>query len=155
MLGIKALERVVFKPEFSSPREENVTYIAVQNEYEGHDGTGRVTVEGLVNSAICPQQLVRTETIEEHYPIYVLETGALAKDRAESAANNRKTAKQFRLELAANVDAYWAHKIDYEAFHERQREIWDAISARGNRMQDLVCKLLRSDLPSAVNPEAP
>lgn len=56
-------------------------------------------------------------------------------------------AKQFLAELSANVDAWYADEIDYEAFGARQRATWDAIHAAGPAIEEQVLRVLRERLP--------
>jgi hypothetical protein len=58
-------------------------------------------------------------------------------------------AKQFLAELGANVDAWYAGQIDYEAFGARQRATWDAIHAAGPAIAEQVLRALRERLPPA------
>jgi hypothetical protein len=58
-------------------------------------------------------------------------------------------AKQFLAELGANVDAWYAGQIDYEAFGARQRATWDGIHAAGPAIEEQVLRVLRDRLPPA------
>lgn len=64
-----------------------------------------------------------------------------------------KTAKRFLEELNANVDAWYAGRIDYEAFGARQRATWDAIHAEAPAVEKQVLRALRDRLPSAQTSE--
>ncbi len=52
--------------------------------------------------------------------------------------------------LSRNVDAWYADRIDYEAFGERQRATWDAIHAAGPVVVKMVLRRLREQLPPAL-----
>ena len=58
-------------------------------------------------------------------------------------------ATRFLAELSANVDAWYAEHIDYEAFGARQRATWDAIHAAGPAVAERVLRALRDRLPPA------
>lgn len=58
-------------------------------------------------------------------------------------------AKAFVAELVANVDAWYAGQIDYDAFGARQRATWDAIHAAGPAIEERVLRALRDRLPPA------
>jgi hypothetical protein len=60
-----------------------------------------------------------------------------------------KTAKRFLAELNANVDAWYAGRIDYEAFGARQRATWDAVHAAEPAVEKQVLRALRDRLPPA------
>lgn len=60
-----------------------------------------------------------------------------------------KRAKQFLAKLGANVDAWYAGQIDYEAFGARQRATWDGIHAAGSAIEEQVLRALRDRLPPA------
>ena len=60
-----------------------------------------------------------------------------------------KKATRFLAVLNANVDAWYAGRIDYDAFGARQRETWDAIHAAGARVAEQVLRALRDQLPTA------
>jgi len=60
-----------------------------------------------------------------------------------------KTAKRCLAELNANVDAWYAGRIDYEAFGARQRATWDAIHAAAPAVEKQVLRALRDRLSSA------
>ncbi|MCC7380397.1 MAG: hypothetical protein IT384_01100 [Deltaproteobacteria bacterium] len=60
-----------------------------------------------------------------------------------------KRAKALVAELIANVDAWYADQIDYEAFGARQRATWDAIHAAGPAIAEQVLRALRESLPPA------
>lgn len=61
-----------------------------------------------------------------------------------------KSAKTFLNNLKANVDAWYADQIDYETFGGRQRTTWDAIRKAGPRVEELVLRALRDQLPPAM-----
>ena len=61
----------------------------------------------------------------------------------------KRTAKGFLANIKRNVDAWYANRIDYEAFGERQRATWDAIRGAGPRVEELVLRTLREQLPPA------
>jgi hypothetical protein len=50
-------------------------------------------------------------------------------------------------EVNANVEAWYAGQIDYEAFGARQRAIWDRIHAAGRATTEQVLRALRKRLP--------
>ncbi len=56
-------------------------------------------------------------------------------------------ATRFLAELSANVDAWYAGQIDYEAFGARQRATWDAIQGAGPAIVEQVLRALRDRLP--------
>ena len=58
-------------------------------------------------------------------------------------------ARRFLEELKGNVDAWYAGRIDYDAFNVRQRSTWDAIRAAGPTVEERVLRGLRDRLPSA------
>lgn len=60
-----------------------------------------------------------------------------------------KAATRFLADLGANVDAWYAGQISYEAFGARQRETWDAIHAAGPLVEEQVLRALRDRLPPA------
>lgn len=60
-----------------------------------------------------------------------------------------KRARRFVAELGANVDAWYADQINYEAFGARQRATWDAIHAAGPAIEEQVLRALRDRLPPA------
>ena len=60
-----------------------------------------------------------------------------------------KRAARFLAELHANVDAWYAGQIDYEAFGTRQRVTWDAIHAASSAVVEQVLRALRERLPPA------
>jgi hypothetical protein len=60
-----------------------------------------------------------------------------------------KHATRFLAELNANVDAWYARRIDYETFGARQRAIWDAVHATGRAVAEQVLRALRERLPPA------
>jgi hypothetical protein len=60
-----------------------------------------------------------------------------------------KKAKRFMEELNANVDAWYAGRIDYDAFGTRQRATWDAIHAADPAVAEQVLRALRDRLPPA------
>ncbi len=51
--------------------------------------------------------------------------------------------------LRANVDDFYENRIDYETFHERQRELWDAITAAGPAVESAVRRDVLERLPPA------
>jgi hypothetical protein len=61
----------------------------------------------------------------------------------------KKAAKGFLAEIKRNVDAWYADEIDYATFGERQRATWDAIRNAGPRIEELVLRTLREQLPPA------
>ncbi len=58
-----------------------------------------------------------------------------------------RTAKRFLAALRQNVDAWYADRIDYVTFGERQRATWDAIHAAGPAVVETVLRRLREQLP--------
>lgn len=65
-----------------------------------------------------------------------------------------KRAMHFLAALNANVDAWYAGEIDYDAFGVRQRETWDAIHAAGRAVAEQVLRALRERLsPAPANDE--
>jgi len=58
-----------------------------------------------------------------------------------------RRSRRFLAELGANVDAWYAGQIDYEAFGARQRATWDAIHAAGPAIEEQVLRALRDRLP--------
>jgi hypothetical protein len=60
-----------------------------------------------------------------------------------------RTARRFLAALTRNVDAWYADRIDYETFGERQRATWDAIHAAGPTVAETVLRRLREQLPPA------
>jgi hypothetical protein len=60
-----------------------------------------------------------------------------------------KRATRFLAELNANVDAWYAGRVDYETFGARQRAIWDAIHAAGAAVAEKVLRALRERMPTA------
>jgi hypothetical protein len=60
-----------------------------------------------------------------------------------------KHAMRFLAELNANVDAWYAGRIDYETFGARHRAIWDAIHAAGRAVAEQVLRALRERMPPA------
>ena len=56
----------------------------------------------------------------------------------------------FLNELKSNVDAWYADQIDYETFGVRQCTTWDAIRNAGPRVEELVLRALRDQLPPAM-----
>lgn len=61
----------------------------------------------------------------------------------------RTEATRFLAELGANVDAWYAGQINYEAFGARQRVTWDAIHAAGPVVTEQVLRALRDRMPPA------
>lgn len=55
---------------------------------------------------------------------------------------------RFLEELKGNVDAWYAGRIDYEAFNVRQRSTWDAIRKAGQAVEEMVLRALRDQLPT-------
>lgn len=53
------------------------------------------------------------------------------------------SARQIAQRIQANVNAYMADEITYEAFHARQRELWSACDGKP-RMNRLVHDALKS-----------
>lgn len=64
-----------------------------------------------------------------------------------------KKATRFLAALGANVDAWYAGEIDYDAFGARQRATWDAIQAAGPAVAERVLRVLRDRLPPARSAE--
>lgn len=65
-----------------------------------------------------------------------------------------KRAMRFLAELSANVDAWYADEIDYDAFGARQSATWDAIHAAGPAVTEQVLRALRDRTrPARVNEE--
>ncbi len=62
-----------------------------------------------------------------------------------AATTNKAT--RFLAELGANVDAWYAGRIDYDAFGARQRATWDAIHAAGPAVAEQVLRALRDRMP--------
>jgi hypothetical protein len=60
----------------------------------------------------------------------------------------KKTARGVLADLERNVDAWYADQIDYETFGGRQRTTWDAIRNAGPRVEKLVLRALRQQLPT-------
>jgi hypothetical protein len=56
---------------------------------------------------------------------------------------------RFLAALNANVDAWYAGEIDYDAFGARQRTTWDAIHAAGPAVTGQVLRALRDRMPPA------
>ena len=56
-------------------------------------------------------------------------------------------ARRFLEELKGNVDAWYAGRIDYDAFNVRQRATWDAIRKAGQAVEERVLRALRDQLP--------
>ena len=56
-------------------------------------------------------------------------------------------ATRFLEELKGNVDAWYAGRIDYDAFNVRQRATWDAIRDAGQAVEEMVLRALRDQLP--------
>lgn len=63
-----------------------------------------------------------------------------------------KRAMRFLAALNANVDAWYAGEIDYDAFGARQCETWDAIHAAGPAVTEQVLRALRDRMPPARPP---
>jgi phage-related minor tail protein len=61
----------------------------------------------------------------------------------------REEATRFLADLGANVDAWYAGQINYEAFGARQRATWDAIHAAGPAVAEQVLRALRDRMPPA------
>ena len=59
---------------------------------------------------------------------------------------------RFLEELKGNVDAWYAGRIDYDAFNVRQRATWDAIREAGQAIEEMVLRTLRDQLPPARRP---
>ena len=57
-------------------------------------------------------------------------------------------ARRFLKELKGNVDAWYAGRIDYDAFNARQRATWDAIREAGQPVEEMVLRALRDQLPA-------
>jgi hypothetical protein len=55
-------------------------------------------------------------------------------------------AKEFLAALNANVDAWYADRIDYKTFGARQQLTWDAIRSSGTAVEELVLTGLREQL---------
>lgn len=62
-MTIKAGQIVKFRPEFMDPGDENITFVAINNEAQG-----RVTVKALVNLPFQPTQVVLTHMIATDDP---------------------------------------------------------------------------------------
>ena len=60
-----------------------------------------------------------------------------------------KTAAQFLEDITANVDAWYADRIDYETFGARQRATWDAIEEADPGIKARVLEALRDQLHPA------
>lgn len=58
-------------------------------------------------------------------------------------------AMRFLAELNANVEAWYAGRIDYDVFDARQRTTWDAIHAAGPAVTEQVLRALRDRMPPA------
>jgi hypothetical protein len=56
-------------------------------------------------------------------------------------------ATRFLAALGDNVDAWYAGRIDHDAFGARQRATWDAIHAAGQAVEEQVLRALRDRLP--------
>lgn len=52
----------------------------------------------------------------------------------------RKEATRLLAELGANVDAWYAGQLNYEAFGARQRATWDAIHAASPAVAATACR---------------
>ncbi len=59
----------------------------------------------------------------------------------------KKKATQFLADLNGNVDAWYEGRIDYDTFTGRQRATWDAIRAAGGRVEEMVLRGVRDQLP--------
>jgi predicted aldo/keto reductase-like oxidoreductase len=53
------------------------------------------------------------------------------------------SAQHFVRILSENTDAYYSNKVDYDTFHEMQRQTWDKIQKAGPRVNSEVLRLLR------------
>jgi hypothetical protein len=60
-----------------------------------------------------------------------------------------KKATRFLADLKGNVDAWYAGRIDYDAFTTRQRATWDAIRGAGPAVEERVLRALRDQMPPA------
>ncbi len=62
----------------------------------------------------------------------------------------KRTARGFLGHLRRNVDGWYADRIDYPTFGALQRATWDAIRDAGPRVERLVLRALRDQLPGAT-----
>jgi hypothetical protein len=69
---------------------------------------------------------------------------AQAFDAEHEVSEPDASAQAYVAELRANGQAYHDRVIDHDAFHARQRELWNEIAAKGAAFRDTVSDMLRN-----------
>lgn len=68
------------------------------------------------------------------------------------ATKTSKTAHEFAAQLIANTDAFYADRVTYSEFSERNGHIWRAVEAAGVAVHEAVLRVLRHELRAYPQP---